>query len=81
MPGETCPRCQSREMIPGVRIIDQMGHSIRLGVSVDEKPDALVFKGAHTETLRVRICATCGNVELYVDNPQELYRVYQERST
>lgn len=78
MPEEICPKCQSGKVISGARIIDQMGHTIKLGVSVYEKPDALIFKGAHSEALRARICGACGNVEIYVDHPEELYSVYQE---
>jgi hypothetical protein len=81
MPEETCPKCQSRKMIPAARIVDQAGHFIRLAVSVDEKPDALIFKGAHTQLLRARICGACGNVELYVDDPEELHSVYQASGT
>jgi hypothetical protein len=50
-------------------------------VSVYEKPDALVFKGEHSQALQARICGTCGNVEIYIDNPEELYSVHQESRT
>jgi len=72
-----CAKCQSEKIIPRVRIIDQVGHSIRLGVNVYETPDALIFKGKHSEELHARICGACGNVEMYVDNPGELYSVYR----
>ena len=78
MPEAKCPNCQSAKIIPGVRIIDQMGHYIRLGVNVYEHPDALVFKGKHSEGLHARICGDCGHVELYVENPQELYSVFRD---
>ena len=45
-------------------------------VSVYDHPEARVFKGAHTSTLRAQICGSCGSVESYVENPQELYGIY-----
>ena len=73
-----CSKCQSSKIIPDVRIVDQMGHSIRLGINVYEHPEALIFKGAHSSALRSRVCGECGYVETYVENPQELYAVYLE---
>jgi hypothetical protein len=61
-----------------MRIVDRAGHMIRLGVKVFEHPEALVFKGAHAADLRSRVCGECGYVELYVENPQELYSAYLE---
>ena len=73
-----CSKCQSNKMIPDVRIIDQIGHNIRLGINVYEHPEALVFKGAHSSTLSSQVCGECGYVETYVENPQELYALYLE---
>jgi hypothetical protein len=81
MSEESCPKCQSQKVISGARLVDQMGHLIKLGVSVYEKPDAVIFKGAHSQALQARICGTCGNVEIYVDHPEELYSVHQESRT
>lgn len=73
-----CSKCQSNKMIPDVRIIDQIGHNIRLGINVYEHPEALVFKGAHSSALSSQVCGECGYVETYVENPQELYALYLE---
>ncbi|HTG36181.1 MAG TPA: hypothetical protein VLB76_24945 [Thermoanaerobaculia bacterium] len=59
-----------------MQIIDLAGHMLRLGVKVFEHPEALAFKGAHAAGLRSRMCGECGYVELYVENPQELYSAY-----
>ena len=70
----TCSKCQSNKMIPNVSIRD--GGGLAVAVKVYDHPDALVFKGEHASNLHARICGECGNVESYVDNPQELYAVY-----
>ena len=71
-----CSKCQSDKIIPDLRIIDQAGNTIRLGINVYDHPDALVFRGTHSSTLYSQICGECGHVESYVQNPQELYSVY-----
>jgi len=75
---EQCPRCNSKRLIPDVRIIDR-GHynSARdLSVEVYEQPDALIFKGTHLGVLTATICADCGNAELSVTNAEKLYDAY-----
>ena len=72
----TCSKCRSDKVIPDVRIIDQVGHRIRLGVNVYEDPEALIFKGTHYSDLRSQVCGECGYVETYVENPGELYSAY-----
>lgn len=76
---KSCSKCQSDKIIPRVTIKDT-GEYARGELSVDvyKDPDALLFKGTYTGTLRAWICADCGFVELYLDNPQELYNVYKE---
>jgi hypothetical protein len=73
-----CVKCQSEKLIPQARIIDKMGHGIRLGVKVYENPEALLFKGTHFGELLARICGDCGHVEIYVENPQDLYSTYSD---
>ena len=74
----TCSKCRSDKVIPDVRIIDQVGHRIRLGVNVYEHPEALIFKGTHSGALRSQVCGECGYEETYVEDPRELYAVYME---
>ena len=69
-----CSKCGSDKVIPDASIRD--GGGMVIAVNVYDHPDALVFKGAHTSILHTRICGDCGNVESYVQNPQELYSVY-----
>lgn len=71
-----CAKCGSEKVIPGLTIMDQAGHYIRLGVNVYDHPENLLFKGKHTGLLRSQVCGECGSVESFVDNPQELYTAY-----
>jgi hypothetical protein len=77
-----CPRCKSRDIIPGVRVVDRSGQlgtvKNNLEVEVCESPDALIFKGAHSGTLTASVCGKCGYTELYVSNAAELLETYQK---
>lgn len=50
-----------------------------LTLVIYENPDALIFKGSHEGTLYARVCGECGYTELFLDNPRELYEIYQNR--
>jgi hypothetical protein len=41
-------------------------------------PKALLFRDLYLHPLRAWSCGECGYTELHVENPQELWRVYQE---
>jgi predicted nucleic-acid-binding Zn-ribbon protein len=73
-----CSKCQSNKIIPNVHIRDYGDYNSnnQLSVEVYEKPDAIIFKGAHPGALNAWICGECGYTELYVENPQELYLAY-----
>lgn len=77
---ERCPKCQSTKIIPQVRIIDRGNYNFtyNLTVRLDENPEATLFKYTHDGALRAWICGGGGYVETYVDNPGELYSVYQQ---
>ena len=77
-----CPKCQSPEIIPKVRIVDFAHGEMdkrSLKVEVEENPAAWVFKGIHRGTLTATICGACGFAELYVSNPQELLEAYRRQ--
>jgi hypothetical protein len=72
-----CHLCQSDKIVPDVQIMDQgMNSDQKLKVSIDSKPQAIVFKGWVQAELRAWICGDCGHVELYVHKPQDLYKAY-----
>lgn len=75
---ENCAKCNSTKIIPNARVVDKGDHNspMDLTVHVYENPDAMIFKGTHEGQLSARICGDCGFVEMYVENPAELYEVF-----
>ena len=76
-----CGRCGSEKVMPDLRIRDRydVGLGQDLEVEVERNPDAMIFKGAHRESLRATVCGECGNVGLSVKNPQTLWETYTEK--
>lgn len=76
-----CVKCKSEKIVPAARIMDRghySGDAGNLSLVVYEDPDALLFKGSHEGSLFGRVCGECGYTELYLENPQELYEIYQD---
>ena len=76
----TCPRCDSENIMPNIRIRDRYERfqGEDLEVVVESKPNAFLFKGTHREALRATVCGECGNVELSVENPKGLWETYSK---
>ncbi|MDE0088696.1 MAG: hypothetical protein OXU23_23450 [Candidatus Poribacteria bacterium] len=76
-----CPRCDSENIMPNLRIRDryERGLGQDLEVEVQGNPDALIFKQSHREALRATVCGECGNVGLSVENPKGLWETYSQR--
>jgi predicted nucleic-acid-binding Zn-ribbon protein len=75
-----CPKCDSRDIIPDVRVIDRTGDgniAKDLTAQLYEKPYALLFKGAKSYAIRAWICGACGYTELYTEIPKELFSMYK----
>ena len=47
-----------------------------LKVRVDADPTAMVFKKSTRSDVHAWICGQCGYMELYADNPAELYNAF-----
>ena len=76
---EMCPKCKSTNVIKRARFADR-GHGNSTDdqvIELFENPDAMIFKGAFKQTLHAWVCGTCGYTELYVDNPEELWKFYE----
>lgn len=69
----TCPKCNSHNIIQKARVTGEGG----VAVEVYENPDAWVFKDAHREALNAVVCGQCGYLELYAENPHELFAIYK----
>lgn len=77
---QPCAKCGSDRMVPRVRVMDR-GHyssdSGELSLVIYERPEARVFKKPHKGSLWARVCGSCGFTELYVDDPRDLYALYE----
>ena len=66
-----CPKCGSNDVIAGAKAIDY-SRNAALSVATFRKPDAVVFKGQMSTSLSAWVCAECGYLELYADDPKKL---------
>lgn len=82
MKNGTCPKCQSKQIVTDVRIIDR-GHgdsTKNFSVALYKNRDALLFKGQRLNSLAAYICRTCGFTELYVTNLERFNEDYHATS-
>lgn len=70
-----CAKCASDKVIPRATLVDRADYNIEtnLVAKVYADPDAFLFKGAQRSEVVARICGQCGYVELYVENPEDLW--------
>jgi len=66
-----CPKCDSSDVIADAKAIDRADNGA-LSVATFRKPGAVVFKGQLTTTLSAWVCADCGYLELYADDPKSI---------
>jgi predicted nucleic-acid-binding Zn-ribbon protein len=66
-----CFKCGSTDVIADAKVIDTADYSVQkdLSVAAFRSPDAFIFKGQVTTTVSAWVCASCGFIELYADNP------------
>jgi len=74
-----CPKCSATTIIPGVKIYGHANLEQPLTVKLSERPKNWFSRGTRIHRLRAWICGTCGYSELYVNDPQELFAIYQAR--
>lgn len=63
-----CPKCGSSDVIKDAIAIDSINR--QLSVATYRKPEALLFKGQLATSLSAWVCADCGYVEFYADDPK-----------
>ena len=70
-----CPKCASDQMMDGAFISDATTE--RLVVGVDRHPDLGPLPQKAATQLHASVCGSCGFVELYANQPAELYQAYR----
>ena len=69
-----CPKCGSGDIIADAKAIDR-GHGNSqqdLSVATFRNPTALFFKEKQETTVSAWVCAECGFIEYYADNPDQI---------
>ena len=69
-----CPKCNSDHMIDGAYMGGSQGP--RLVVGVERHPDHGRLTHAVSTQIHASVCGSCGFVELYANQPAELYEAY-----
>ena len=76
-----CGKCGSAQVVPRARVIDRGDYSAdsgNIGVAVARRPHALIFKNSELADVYARVCGACGFVELFIDEPAEIYAAHEE---
>jgi predicted nucleic-acid-binding Zn-ribbon protein len=69
----TCPKCRSTDVIGNVRPLDATHSDQRTArLATYRNPNALLFKGQQWTSMTAWVCAQCGYVEFYADDPNAL---------
>jgi hypothetical protein len=81
----TCSRCGSEKVIPGLPLLVNVTTAAgsgwgRADVAIDTAPDAWFFKGPVAAGLSVNVCGGCGHAELNASNFSRLYEAYEKTS-
>lgn len=69
-----CPKCHSNDIIPDVQPLD-LGHANSAHTAqlvTYRSPDAFLFKGRQSTSMKAWVCAECGLVEFYAEDPDVL---------
>jgi predicted nucleic-acid-binding Zn-ribbon protein len=69
-----CPKCGKSDIIKDALAIDR-GHGNsrqEMTVATFAKPEAFIFKEMRSTSVSAWICAACGFVEFYADNPETI---------
>jgi predicted nucleic-acid-binding Zn-ribbon protein len=68
-----CPKCQSTDIIGDVRPLDRTDDGTYTAqLATYRNPGAMLFRGAQKTPLRAWVCAECGFVEFYAEDPKVL---------
>lgn len=76
---DKCAKCSSTSVIQRAMAVDKVsaaGAEQASTVRVDADPNAMVFKKSARSVVHAWICGQCGYIELYADNPGELYQAF-----
>ena len=70
-----CSKCASDHMMNGVYVADATG--ARVVVGIDAHPDRGALPRPVSTQIHASVCGACGFVELYANQPGEMYDAYR----
>ena len=75
----SCKKCGSNKIIKSLSIVDHghMNEKKHLSIHI-QTTDQMFFNKFEKEKLKAQVCGSCGKVELYVENPEELWQAFQK---
>ena len=71
----TCRRCGSDHVMRAA-VVDRDPDHPEADLILHEDPAVIDFRGRVVRPLRATVCGQCGHAELYVEDPEALYRTY-----
>ncbi len=66
-----CPKCLSNDVVADAQVIDRADYNVHIDLSTAtfRRPDAVLFKEKQATKVSAWVCAACGYVEFYADDP------------
>ena len=74
-----CPECGSDKIVKSAAMQDRGDYNAEgvLQVTVDQNPEAWVFKERVRSNIRADVCGDCGFLQTYATDPELLWEAYQ----
>lgn len=72
-----CPKCNSTHVLADITVLDR-GHlnsEFEFSLTGYGRPKAMIFKERRSSPVSAWVCATCGFIEFYADNPLKLAKL------
>lgn len=78
-----CSVCGSNKIIPKVNLVER-GHNHsknNLSIEIEGDPNALFFKETTKEPIKAKVCCSCGKIDLFIEETEDLWETYQKYLT
>ncbi len=76
----SCPHCQSEKIVPNVKVTDRdetIYHSLK--IELHRNPKAIFFRKTKRFEVKAHVCASCGYVHMFIEQPNALWEAYQQQ--
>ena len=74
---DKCSKCGSASVAQRAMVVDRTDSGeLEFHLRVDAKPSAMILKKSVRSALHAFVCASCGYVEFYADDPKALYDAF-----